>query len=67
MADSIQTAFAEGHGECTLMLTGESKVLYSFSNKFEADGQLFETPTPHFLHLIIRMVPARDVKDLAVF
>ncbi len=48
MADSIQTAFAEGHGECTLMLTGEQKVLYSFSNKFEADGQLFETPTPHF-------------------
>jgi len=47
IADSAQTAFYEGHGTCILEWetpkgkTGTS----SFSNKFEADGMLFEEPS----------------------
>ncbi|WP_321307656.1 excinuclease ABC subunit UvrA [Marinifilum fragile] len=44
IADSLQTAFYEGKGECLVMLEGES---YSFSNRFEADGIEFEDPNVH--------------------
>lgn len=47
-ADSVQTAFFEGHGECLVKIYKkggtESK---HFSNHFEADGIEFEEPTVH--------------------
>ncbi len=48
VADSVQTAFYEGHGECVLkVLNGEETIERSFSNRFEADGIEFEVPTVH--------------------
>ncbi len=48
MADSVQTAFYEGHGECSLRFgEGEEIRALSFSNRFEADGMEFEEPTVH--------------------
>ncbi|MCF8364071.1 MAG: excinuclease ABC subunit UvrA [Prolixibacteraceae bacterium] len=48
VADSVQTAFYEGHGECVLkVLNGEETIEHSFSNRFEADGIEFEVPTVH--------------------
>ncbi|WP_321298508.1 excinuclease ABC subunit UvrA [Marinifilum fragile] len=44
IADSLQTAFYEGKGECLVMFEGET---YSFSNRFEADGIEFEDPNVH--------------------
>lgn len=48
MADSVQTAFFEGHGICVIkvFLTDEI-VSRSFSNLFEADGIEFEEPSVH--------------------
>ncbi len=48
MADSVQTAFFEGHGECVVkVFEGEKKSEHSFSNQFEADGIVFEEPSVH--------------------
>jgi excinuclease ABC subunit A len=48
MADSIQTAFYEGDGECLIKVFKEDDTrTFSFSNKFEADGLTFEEPTEH--------------------
>ena len=47
-ADSVQTAFSEGHGEC-IITYGDNKTK-SFSNKFEADGIIFEEPNPNFFN-----------------
>ena len=46
LADSIQTCFHEGKGECLIefMDSGESTL---FSNQFEADGITFEEPSIH--------------------
>lgn len=44
IADSLQTAFYEGKGECLISINSE---LHSFSNRFEADGITFEDPTVH--------------------
>ncbi len=44
-ADSVQTAFYEGGGECIIDIVGDQH--YSFSDRFELDGILFEEPTPH--------------------
>lgn len=47
-ADSIQTAFAEGKGICNLaLLHSEKREDLQFSNRFEADGMVFEEPTEH--------------------
>ncbi|MCP4884573.1 MAG: excinuclease ABC subunit UvrA [Flavobacteriales bacterium] len=47
VADSVQTAFYEGKGECILqMVESGEKVL--FSNKFEKDGMTFLDPNIHF-------------------
>lgn len=43
-ADSIQTAFYEGHGSLILSLESEGNI--RFSNKFSLDGMDFEEPTP---------------------
>lgn len=45
LADSINTAFYEGDGELYLEIN-KNKLLH-FSNKFEADGILFEEPVPN--------------------
>lgn len=45
LADSIQTAFYESDGECVLETDGTT--LHSFNSRFEADGMVFEEPTPN--------------------
>ncbi len=45
MADSIQTAFYEGEGECTIEILGHS--IAHFSNRFEKDGLVFKKPSEH--------------------
>lgn len=46
IADSVQTAFYEGHGECTAELIKEDNTVsvLQFSNRFELDGIQFEEP-----------------------
>jgi len=47
-ADSIQTAFFEGKGTCTIQVIQDKKTITSsFSNKFEADGIIFNEPSVH--------------------
>lgn len=50
IADSIQTAFFEGHGTCSLMLLqdGHATLAHTFSNAFEMDGITFEEPSINF-------------------
>jgi excinuclease ABC subunit A len=43
LADSIQTAFYEGAGYCSIDLLGKEK--RTFSDRFELDGMSFEEPT----------------------
>ncbi|MCK5702658.1 MAG: excinuclease ABC subunit A, partial [Cyclobacteriaceae bacterium] len=43
ISDSVQTAFFEGHDECIIQFVGEKGKL--FSDKFEADGIVFEEPS----------------------
>jgi excinuclease ABC subunit A len=46
LADSVQIAFYEGHGNCLIDVENEGEVKTSgFSNKFEADGIEFEEPS----------------------
>ncbi len=46
VADSVQIAFFEGHGSCLIEVSESGKTKsYSFSNRFEADGIIFEEPT----------------------
>lgn len=49
IADSIQTAFYESKGACWLYVaTSDGKTkLKTFNNRFEADGIVFEEPTPN--------------------
>jgi len=48
LADSVQTAFYEGKGECLLKLYIEDgPTTQHFSNKFELDGMEFEIPSEH--------------------
>ncbi|MGQ1891568.1 excinuclease ABC subunit UvrA [Thermophagus sp. OGC60D27] len=48
VADSVQTAFYEGRGECLIKVFEGSEIkAFSFSNRFEADGITFEEPTEH--------------------
>ncbi len=48
VADSVQTAFYEGHGECVIKVyKKEGTETQKFSNLFEADGIEFEEPTVH--------------------
>lgn len=46
LADSVETAFYEGHNVCRLRIYLPDKVeFYEFSKKFEADGIVFEEPS----------------------
>ena len=48
MADSIQTAFFEGNGDCILKIFNDDEIVtHNFSNLFEADGIEFEEPSVH--------------------
>ena len=44
IADSVQTAFFEGDGECSIQIKEKQ---HHFSNKFELDGMRFEKPSTH--------------------
>lgn len=46
IADSVQTAFYEGHGKCLIEDLNENQ-LHEFSNQFELDGIEFSEPTIH--------------------
>jgi excinuclease ABC subunit A len=46
-ADSVQTAFFEGEGECIVQVP-ETGMETAFSNRFELDGMIFEEPSLHF-------------------
>lgn len=45
--DSVQLAFAEGHGTC-IVYTLSKKRKSTFSNRFELDGTEFQEPNEHF-------------------
>jgi excinuclease ABC subunit A len=45
IADSVQTAYYESHGYCMIEVTAEEPERKSFSNRFEADGIVFEEPS----------------------
>ena len=45
LADSIQTAFYESDGECHVEVNG--KEIHTFNNRFEADGIIFDEPSPN--------------------
>lgn len=48
LADSVQTAFYEGKGECFVrVITEKETQILHFSNRFEVDGIVFEEPTVH--------------------
>ncbi|MGB0391559.1 MAG: excinuclease ABC subunit UvrA [Salibacteraceae bacterium] len=48
IADSAQTAFYEGHGNCNLFIKNEDWEIKNFNNAFELDGMTFEIPSVHF-------------------
>ncbi|GAB4136272.1 MAG: excinuclease ABC subunit UvrA [Bacteroidia bacterium] len=52
IADSVQTAYYEGEGDCILEIVAEDSKnensRIAFSNRFEADGIKFEEPNVHF-------------------
>lgn len=46
LSDSVQTAFYEGEGDCTVYIEGREKV--KFSDRFELDGMIFTEPSINF-------------------
>jgi excinuclease ABC subunit A len=50
IADSVQTAFYEGNGECEIEIWNddETKTRKQFNNRFELDGITFEEPSVNF-------------------
>ena len=49
VAESVQTAFFEGRGNCYVEAETEQETKSAtFSNRFEADGITFEKPNPNF-------------------
>ncbi|MFA6125804.1 MAG: excinuclease ABC subunit UvrA [Bacteroidales bacterium] len=48
VGDSVETAFFEGKGECTLKILQNGDFIEEhYSNRFEMDGILFEEPSVH--------------------
>lgn len=45
IADSVQTAYFESNGYCMTELAGDPPVRKNFSNRYEADGMVFEEPS----------------------
>lgn len=50
IADSVATAFFEGHGECVIEMADEPRKRETFTNRFELDGMKFEEPAPNFFN-----------------
>jgi len=48
IADSVDIAFSEGNGQC--LVRSDVQDDRSFSHNFEADGIIFEIPSPHFFN-----------------
>lgn len=49
IADSVQTAFYEGAGDCSVwIMNGREMSPRHFNNRFELDGMTFEQPSSHF-------------------
>lgn len=48
IADSVNTAFYEGQGECIIEILGKERIAYN--NRFERDGILFVEPTPQLFN-----------------
>lgn len=49
IADSAQTAFFEGNGDCMLeVFAKDGSIVETFSNRFELDGMQFDEPNSHF-------------------
>jgi excinuclease ABC subunit A len=50
IADSVQTAFFEGHGECFIEISSDDAKpkMHQFCDRFELDGITFEEPSVHF-------------------
>ncbi len=54
VSDSVQTAFYEGDGECSVEIMQDANItnpkskIRNFSNRFELDGMTFEEPSLHF-------------------
>lgn len=46
LSDSVQTAFFEGEGDCTVYIEGQKKL--HFSDRFELDGIKFTEPSVNF-------------------
>ncbi|MEX2591417.1 MAG: excinuclease ABC subunit UvrA [Anditalea sp.] len=46
IADSVQIAFFEGHGECFVVIPDKERK--AFTDRFELDGMLFELPSVNF-------------------
>ena len=61
LADSIQMAFYEGKGYCSIKNADNGKIR-EFSNKFELDDIVFNEPNIHFSALTILMAHALPVK-----
>ncbi|MCX6305486.1 MAG: excinuclease ABC subunit UvrA [Bacteroidetes bacterium] len=45
IADSVQTAYFESHGYCMVEISGTEKRRITYSNRYEADGMIFEEPS----------------------
>jgi excinuclease ABC subunit A len=45
IADSVQTAYFESHGYCMVEASGTEKNRNTYSNRYEADGIIFEEPS----------------------
>ncbi len=49
VADSVQTAYFEGHGQCIIQYSADGQEHFrQFSNQFELDGLTFEEPSVNF-------------------
>ena len=46
LVDSVEIAFYEGHGACSIIGEGENPIKLDFSNRLEADGITFAEPSP---------------------
>lgn len=46
IADSVQTAFFEGHGDCIIVVPDKQR--RTFTDRFELDGMAFELPSVNF-------------------
>ncbi len=47
IGDSINLAFGEGNGVCNIFFPSSNKK-YTFSNRFELNGKVFQEPNEHF-------------------